>query len=78
MPGSLTSNEYVHDLFFPPFAEIQQPFGAPADLLRPSAPFPYANSWESRSSCCRRSRWPASCRPSRSCSGSRSSSAWVR
>lgn len=45
MPRSLTGNEYVHDLFFPPFAEIQQPFGAPADLLRPSAPFPYANSW---------------------------------
>lgn len=45
MPSSLTKNEYVHDLFFPPFAEIQKPFGAPSDLLRPSAPFPYANSW---------------------------------
>lgn len=45
MPGSLSSNEYVRDLFFPPFAEVQQPFGSPEDFLRPSAPFPYANSW---------------------------------
>ncbi|NRQ48365.1 O-antigen ligase family protein [Aeromicrobium stalagmiti] len=45
LPSSLTSNEYVHDLFFPPFAEVQSPFGSPTDFLRPSAPFPYANSW---------------------------------
>jgi hypothetical protein len=45
MPASLTSNEYVRDLFFPPFAEVQHPWGSPEAFLRPSAPFPYANSW---------------------------------
>jgi hypothetical protein len=45
LPGGLTSNEYVHDLFFPPMAEIQHPFGSPTEFVRPSAPFPYANSW---------------------------------
>jgi hypothetical protein len=45
MPTWLTSNPYVHDLFFPPFAEIQHPYGSPMAFLRPSAPFPYANSW---------------------------------
>lgn len=45
LPQSLTSNEYVHDLFFPPMAEIQHPFGSPTEFVRPSAPFPYANSW---------------------------------
>lgn len=45
LPESLTSNPYVHDLFFPPFAEIQHPFGSPTTFIRPSAPFPYANSW---------------------------------
>jgi hypothetical protein len=45
LPDSLTGNEYVHDLFFPPMAEVQHPFGAPVDFVRPSAPFPYANSW---------------------------------
>ncbi len=45
LPESLTSNEYVRDLFFPPMAEIQHPFGSPTDFVRPSAPFPYANSW---------------------------------
>ncbi|AWB91328.1 O-antigen ligase family protein [Aeromicrobium chenweiae] len=45
LPSALTSNEYVHDLFFPPFAEVQSPFGSPTDFVRPSAPFPYANSW---------------------------------
>ncbi len=45
LPESLTSNEYVHDLFFPPFAEIQHPWGSPQTFVRPSAPFPYANSW---------------------------------
>ncbi len=45
LPDSLTSNDYVHDLFFPPFAEIQRPWGSPQTFVRPSAPFPYANSW---------------------------------
>lgn len=45
LPESLTSNDYVHDLFFPPFAEIQHPWGSPQTFVRPSAPFPYANSW---------------------------------
>jgi hypothetical protein len=45
LPDSLTSNFYVHDLFFPPFAEIQHPYGSPTTFIRPSAPFPYANSW---------------------------------
>ena len=45
LPSWLTSNPYVHDLFFPPFAEIQHPWGSPSVFLRPSAPFPYANSW---------------------------------
>lgn len=45
LPSSIGSNDYVHDLFFPPFAEIQSPYGAPTPFLRPSAPFPYANSW---------------------------------
>lgn len=45
LPSWLTSNPYIHDLFFPPFAEIQQPWGSPTVFLRPSAPFPYANSW---------------------------------
>jgi hypothetical protein len=45
MPDSLTSNPYVHDLFFPPMAEVQHPYGSPQEFVRPSAPFPYANSW---------------------------------
>lgn len=45
LPASLTSNQYVHDLFFPPLAEVQSPWGSPTDFVRPSAPFPYANSW---------------------------------
>ncbi len=45
MPQWLAQNEYVHDLFFPPLAEIQYPYGSPEVFLRPSAPFPYANSW---------------------------------
>lgn len=45
LPDSLTGNSYVHDLFFPPLAEVQHPFGAPTTFVRPSAPFPYANSW---------------------------------
>lgn len=47
LPGALTSNEYIYDLVFPPFAEVQQPWGAPEPYNRPSAPFPYANGWGS-------------------------------
>lgn len=47
LPNSITSNEYVHDLVFPPFAEIQTPWGVDEVYKRPSAPFPYANSWGS-------------------------------
>lgn len=45
LPGALTSNSLVYDLVFPRLAEIQQPWGAPEPFNRPSAPFPYANSW---------------------------------
>ena len=45
LPEGLTGNDYVRDLFFPPLAEVQHPFGSPVDFVRPSAPFPYANSW---------------------------------
>jgi hypothetical protein len=45
LPQALTGNDYVRDLFFPPLAEVQHPFGSPVDFVRPSAPFPYANSW---------------------------------
>ena len=45
LPQSLSGNEYVRDLFFPPMAEIQHPWGSPTEFVRPSAPFPYANSW---------------------------------
>lgn len=45
LPSSISGNSYVRDLFFPPFAEVQHPWGAPEAFVRPSAPFPYANSW---------------------------------
>jgi len=45
LPDGLQSNSYVQDLFFPPMAEIQRPYGSPEIFIRPSAPFPYANSW---------------------------------
>ncbi len=45
LPGVLAGNEYVQDLVFPPFAEVQRPWGAPEPFNRPAAPFPYANSW---------------------------------
>jgi len=47
LPGSILSNEYVSDLVFPPFAEIQTPYGAEQPFLRPSAPFAYSNGWGS-------------------------------
>lgn len=45
LPGSIASNDYVHDLVHPPFAEVQQPYGSPRTFTRPSAPFAYTNGW---------------------------------
>lgn len=45
MPQSLVSNELVRNYVMPPLAEVQRPWGAPEPFIRPSAPFPYANSW---------------------------------
>ena len=45
LPGGLKQNELVRDYVMPPLAEIQLPWGAPEPYIRPSAPFPYANSW---------------------------------
>ncbi|MBW1279541.1 hypothetical protein, partial [Escherichia coli] len=45
LPQSILQNEYVSDLVFPPFAEIQTPYGADEPFLRPSAPFAYTNGW---------------------------------
>jgi polysaccharide biosynthesis protein PslJ len=47
LPGVLTENEYVRDLVFPAFAEVQFPWGATEPFTRPAAPFTYANSWGS-------------------------------
>lgn len=47
LPGSVTSNELVRDLVFPPLAEVQEPWGAAEPFNRPSAPFPYSNGWGS-------------------------------
>lgn len=45
LPSSVLENEYVSDLVFPQFAEIQTPWGAVDPFLRPSAPFAYTNGW---------------------------------
>jgi hypothetical protein len=45
LPGSITANDYVRDLVFPPLNEIQHPYGSPDPFIRPAAPFPYANGW---------------------------------
>ncbi|MFW0121775.1 O-antigen ligase family protein [Rothia sp. CCM 9419] len=45
MPGGLLNNPLVRDYVQPPLAEVQLPWGAPEPYIRPSAPFPYANSW---------------------------------
>ncbi len=45
LPEGLLSNELVRGLVQPHVAEVQQPFGAPEPFNRPSAPFPYSNSW---------------------------------
>jgi polysaccharide biosynthesis protein PslJ len=45
LPGFVLENEYVRDLVFPGFSEVQDPWGAEEPFVRPSAPFPYANGW---------------------------------
>lgn len=45
IPSSLLANEYVAELAFPGFAEIQTPWGAEEPFIRPSAPFAYTNGW---------------------------------
>jgi len=45
LPTNIARNEYVHALVHPSFAEVQQPYGSPRAFYRPSAPFPYTNSW---------------------------------
>ncbi|HEU5271163.1 MAG TPA: O-antigen ligase family protein [Jatrophihabitans sp.] len=45
LPKNIAQNEYVHSLVHPSFAEVQQPYGSPRAFYRPSAPFPYTNSW---------------------------------
>ncbi len=44
-PRTLANNEYVVNLLSPRFAEVQHPYGATSDFIRPSAPFPYTNAW---------------------------------
>jgi hypothetical protein len=45
LPRSIRTNEYVGALVHPSFAEVQRPYGSPRTFYRPSAPFPYTNSW---------------------------------
>lgn len=45
LPNSIATNQYVQALVHPAFAEVQQPYGSPQTFYRPSAPFPYTNSW---------------------------------
>jgi O-antigen ligase len=45
LPLNIRNNEYVHALVHPAFAEVQHPYGSPRTFFRPSAPFPYTNSW---------------------------------
>ncbi|REE96161.1 O-antigen ligase family protein [Thermomonospora umbrina] len=47
LPGGVVNNEFVGELVRPRFAEVQQPWGAPRPFERPSAPFPYTNTWGS-------------------------------
>ncbi|MFZ0159240.1 MAG: O-antigen ligase family protein, partial [Kineosporiaceae bacterium] len=44
-PPEIATNEYVVNLLSPRFAEVQHPYGATSDFIRPSAPFPYTNAW---------------------------------
>ena len=45
LPKNLAKDEFLRDIFFPPLAEVQNPWGAPQPFVRPSAPFPYTNNW---------------------------------
>lgn len=45
LPGSLLNNDLVKAYVLPPMAEVQLPWGVDVPYNRPSAPFPYANSW---------------------------------
>jgi polysaccharide biosynthesis protein PslJ len=45
LPASVLENEYVRDLVFPRFSEVQEPWGAEEPFVRPSAPFAYSNGW---------------------------------
>jgi len=45
LPGALSGNDYIASLVYPPFAEVQQPYGSTEPFLRPSAPFTYTNGW---------------------------------
>lgn len=45
LPSSIRSNDYVQDLVFPTFAEVQEPWGAVEPFVRPAAPFSYTNGW---------------------------------
>jgi hypothetical protein len=45
LPLNIRTNEYVGALVHPAFAEVQRPYGSPRTFYRPSAPFPYTNSW---------------------------------
>lgn len=45
LPSSIVSNEYVSDIVFPKFADVQTPWGAEEPFVRPSAPFAYTNGW---------------------------------
>jgi polysaccharide biosynthesis protein PslJ len=45
LPPGLAADEFLRDIFFPPLAEIQTPWGAPQPFVRPAAPFPYTNNW---------------------------------
>jgi hypothetical protein len=43
MPHALVTNDFVHDLVHPSFADVQDILGYP--VSRPSAPFIYTNDW---------------------------------
>lgn len=45
LPAAALENEYVSDLVFPTFSEVQEPWGAEEPFVRPSAPFAYTNGW---------------------------------
>jgi polysaccharide biosynthesis protein PslJ len=45
LPSGIRGDEYIQELVFPRFAEIQNPWGAEEPFVRPCAPFSYANGW---------------------------------